>query len=528
MNADDKQTAEINESQRAAGGGPPAEMGYGSRSHSSFDIEISTGQADAVRADCIVVTVDNAGELSAAAQLLDARIGGKLSHLVARGSVSGEAGSALLLLVFEHLEVSAVLLLGSGNPETRDRAVFRRMLGAAHREIARFPFCDIALYLVDTTVPEADRYWQLRDQIAVFEELAYRYPRDSGDRPERQRRRLLVSGRKSDQRALDHGRGIARAVTTTRCLADTPPNLCTPTFLADFASGCGEANERIRIEVLDEPRIEALGMNALLSVGQGSAEPTKLVVMHYNGSAAEEPPVVLIGKGVTFDTGGTSIKSREGMKLMKYDMCGAAAVIGVFDAVAELELPINVVAIAVCAENMPGRDATRPSDVVRTMSGRTVEVLNPDAEGRLLLCDALTFAQQFNPAVVIDVATLTGASLVALGRHYSAMFANRNELANELVSAGMQAQDKVWQLPLSEEDLPQLESQFADIANIGDGTAGCVVAALFLSTFAGSQSWAHLDVSGTAKRHGETVGATGRPAALLLQFLLSRAEANAP
>nr|MBF0684011.1 leucyl aminopeptidase [Pseudomonas sp.] len=322
----------------------------------------------------------------------------------------------------------------------------------------------------------------------------------------------------------------ANGMTLTRNLGNLPANICTPTYLAEAARNVGSQHD-FKVEVLERKQLEALKMGSFLSVAKGSDEPPRFIVMHYQGAkkpagrgarAAGPAPIVLVGKGVTFDSGGISIKPAATMDEMKYDMCGAASVIGTLKAVAELQLPVNVVGIIPACENLPSGRANKPGDVVTSMSGQTIEVLNTDAEGRLLLCDALTYAERFQPAAVIDIATLTGACVVALGHVNTGLFTQDEELAQSLLDASRQAIDPTWRLPLEDDYQPQLKSNFADIANIGGPPAGSVTAACFLSRFTKQYRWAHLDIAGTAWKGGKEKGATGRPVPLLVQYIMNQ------
>jgi len=320
--------------------------------------------------------------------------------------------------------------------------------------------------------------------------------------------------------ALEKGQAIANGMALARQLGDMPANICTPTHLAETAESLAKAYN-LQCDILEESDMTSLGMNSLLSVGKGSSEPSKLISLQYsNGGDAK--PIVLVGKGVTFDTGGISLKPGAGMDEMKYDMCGAASVLGTMRAVAEMALPVNLTVVVPTVENMPAHNASKPGDVVKSMSGQTIEILNTDAEGRLILCDALTYCEKFNPKVIIDVATLTGAVIIALGKHHSGVMANDQSLADDLISAGNTALDTVWQLPLDDEYDELLKSNFADMANIGGREAGTVTAACFLSRFTKDYRWAHLDVAGTAWVSGSKKGATGRPVPLLTQYIINQ------
>jgi leucyl aminopeptidase len=336
------------------------------------------------------------------------------------------------------------------------------------------------------------------------------------------RRSELAAG----ELALTRAQAIARGTSVAKDLGNLPPNICTPTYLAQRAREIAEAHG-MGCEVLETADMEKIGMNALLAVARGSMQPPKLIVMQYRGGNEDAPPVALIGKGITFDTGGISLKPAAEMDEMKYDMCGAASVLGTMQAVAEMRLPINVVALIPSTENMPSGQATRPGDIVKTLSGQSVEILNTDAEGRLILCDAMTYAERYNPAAVIDIATLTGACVIALGHVAAGLFANDDALAREILSAGDAAYDRAWHMPLWDDYQEQLRSNFADMANIGGRPAGSVTAACFLSRFAKNFRWAHLDIAGVAWRSGREKGATGRPVSLLCHFLIDRSSEQA-
>ena len=321
--------------------------------------------------------------------------------------------------------------------------------------------------------------------------------------------------------STQYGEAVGRGMNLCRHLGNTPANICTPTFLAEKAKSLSDENACIKTMILGESEMRDLGMLSLLSVGNASAQPSKLIVMEYNGSKTMQQPIVLVGKAVTFDTGGISLKPGRGMDEMKFDMCGGASVLGVMSALSEAALDINVVGLIPAVENMPSGNATKPGDVIKSMSGITIEILNTDAEGRLILCDALTYANRFKPKYVVDIATLTGAVIGALGKFTTGMLSNSEELAEILVNCGNSSGDRVWQLPLWKEYDEQLKSNFADLANIG-GEAGTITAGCFLSRFTKDYKWAHLDIAGTAWISGKNKGATGRPVPLLMEFLRSQ------
>jgi leucyl aminopeptidase len=329
---------------------------------------------------------------------------------------------------------------------------------------------------------------------------------------------------KGAEAGLQRGRALAEGMALTKDLGNLPPNVCTPGYLADQARELGK-RYRMKVQVFDRADIEKMGMGALLAVARGSHEPPKFIVVEHRGARKEGKPVVLVGKGITFDTGGISIKPAAEMDEMKFDMSGAGSVLGTLKAVGEMKLPLNVVGLVPTTENMPGGQATKPGDIVKSMSGQTVEILNTDAEGRLILCDALTYAERYEPSAVIDIATLTGACVIALGHVASGLFANDDALAQELLTAADAAHDRAWRMPLWDDYQDQLKSNFADFANIGGRPAGSVTAACFLARFARKFKWAHLDIAGTAWRGGKEKGATARPVPMLTEFLVRRAAA---
>jgi leucyl aminopeptidase len=326
--------------------------------------------------------------------------------------------------------------------------------------------------------------------------------------------------KKGDQ-ALQRGLAIASGIRFAKDLGNLPGNICTPTFLAEQALELGKTFD-FKVEVLEKKDMEKLGMGSFLSVARGSRQPPKLIVMHYSKGGAGQKPVALVGKGITFDAGGISIKPAGDMDEMKYDMCGAASVLGTFRAIAEMKLPINVVGVIPTCENLPDGDANKPGDIVTSMSGQTIEILNTDAEGRLILCDALTYTERFEPTAVVDIATLTGACVIALGHHVSGLFGNSDSLTKELHNAGEESFDRVWPMPTWDDYQDQLKSNFADMANIGGRAGGSITAACFLSRFAKKFEWAHLDIAGTAWKSGKDKGSTGRPVPLLTHFLMQR------
>jgi leucyl aminopeptidase len=404
---------------------------------------------------------------------------------------------------------------------------FHRANAEAARVLKGLPLDTAVSYLTELELPGKDASWKVRTAALASDGQAYRYsatlkPKDPPKTAEWSS--ITFAAPESARSALDIARALAKGVRFTRELGNLPPNLCTPAHLAAQAQKLAEEHAGVRCEILEEADMRRLGMGALLGVAQGSANPPKLIVLEWRGAAPADPPIALVGKGVTFDTGGISIKPSAGMEEMKFDMCGAAAVLGAFLTAVELALPINLVCVAPAVENMPGGKAQRPSDVVTTLSGQTVEVLNTDAEGRLILCDALSYVQKYSPQVIVDVATLTGACVIALGKHASGLMSKDDALADELLAAGEASLDRAWRLPLWDDYQSQLETAFADIANIGGKYAGAITAGCFLSRFTEGYRWAHLDIAGTAWEEGRKGSATGRPVPLLVQWLLDRAQ----
>ncbi|MGD8854612.1 MAG: leucyl aminopeptidase, partial [Gammaproteobacteria bacterium] len=410
---------------------------------------------------------------------------------------------------------------------------FAKVVSAAAAALQSSGATDALSYLTELDVEGRALGWKAQRCVEATREALYRFDelKSEPEPPKRPLRRLTLGV--ADQSDLPVAKGgvrsgiaVANGVDLARVLGNRPGNLCTPSDLATQARELRELHKALRIEVLERKDMEKLGMGALLSVARGSRQPPKLIVIRYAGGEKNEKPVVLVGKGVTFDSGGISLKPGQAMDEMKFDMCGAASVFGAMSAAAELELPINLIGVVPATENLPDGDASKPGDVVTSMSGQTIEILNTDAEGRLILCDALTYAKKFDPHVVVDIATLTGACVVALGKHASGLLSNDQDLANQLLSAGQTSGDRAWQLPLWDEYDEQLKTNFADMANIGGRDAGTITAACFLGRFTRDYRWAHIDIAGTAWKTGDAKGATGRPVPLLMQFLMNQCAAS--
>jgi len=491
------------------------------------EFSIKQSSPEKQRSGCVVVGIYEGGKLSAAAQLLDKSASHHLSDLIARGDMSGKAGSTLMLHHITNISAERVLLVGLGKAGELTNKASVDILRATFSALNSTPAKDATLYVIDEGVGK-DLAWVIRQAVFAAAESVYRA--DSlKSKPSKPATLKNVTFATLDKPAaalknvLDHAIATAHGMELAKTLGNLPGNVCTPTYLAAKATSLGKAHKSIKTTVLEEKDMRKLGMGSLLSVTQGSEQPAKLITMEYHGADKKHKPVVLVGKGITFDSGGISLKPGADMDEMKYDMCGAASVLGTMQAIAEMGLKLNVVGVIPACENLPSGKATKPGDIVTSMSGQTIEILNTDAEGRLILCDALTYSKKFNPDTVIDIATLTGACVIALGNVASGLFSNEDKLAKELLAAGEQSHDRAWQLPLWEDYQPLLDSNFADMQNIGGRAGGTITAACFLARFTKDYRWAHLDIAGTANKSGKEKGATGRPVPLLTQYLINRA-----
>ncbi len=458
------------------------------------------------------------------AELIDRASNGALSQLVKSGDVDPYWKQPTMLYGLDGVKAKRILVMGCGEPEKFDAARFDLVCKSAGTFLRDHVTTSAHVCLHEVTVENKDSHWHLRQAAVGIDRANYRYtatkaPKDHDNDP-------LISasfyGDDKFQTTLNEAKGLAKGYLRSRELGNMPPNICNPAYLAETAGDIAQSYPNVSVEILESDEMARLGMSALLAVGRGSVNEPRLIVLKYQGKDDDSQPIVLVGKGITFDTGGISLKPGANMEQMKFDMGGAAGVIGAFEACADMQLSINLVCVVAAAENMPGGNAYRPGDVLTSMSGKTIEVLNTDAEGRLVLCDALTYSQRFNPLALIDVATLTGAAVVALGHHASAIMSKHDDLVDELIEAGQSAVDRGWRLPIWEDYQPQIKSAFADMKNVGGMAAGCITAGCFLSRFTDGQRWAHIDCAGSTWIWGSDGGSTGRPVGLLTQFLINQ------
>ena len=484
--------------------------------------------------DCLVIAVAAKNKFSAEAKEIDIASGKRLARVLENGDFDGSLGTSLMLQGLEGVKAKRVLLVGSGDKAKLSLKEARKLLVSITKSLLSSQAKDAHLALASLALAGADHYWLAERLAQELEDASYSYSTTKSTKAKASALKSIslaapkgTSKAKIDT-AFASGVATGRGINCAKELGNLPGNICTPTYLAQQAIDLAKGNRALTVKVLSEKQMARLGMGSLLSVSAGSSQEAQLIVMEYKGAKvkpkADRPaPHMLVGKGITFDTGGISLKAGAAMDEMKFDMCGAASVIGTMAAVVEMALPIDIVAIVAAAENMPSGKATKPGDVVTSMSGLTIEILNTDAEGRLVLCDALTYGERYKPASVIDVATLTGAAVATFGSHVSAMLSNDDALAAELSDCGNASLDQVWQLPLHDEYQHLLDSNFADIANIGGPRAGTITAACFLSRFTKKLKWAHLDIAGSAWNSGAAKGATGRPVSLLLEYLRRKA-----
>jgi leucyl aminopeptidase len=493
-----------------------------------MNFSLESGAPQKLESDCLIAGLFESDGPTGDLASLDRASRGRIKELIDNGDLTGKLGQCDVLRGLPGIKAARVLVVGLGNAEEFSESRYCRVTQEAMSRLHRTGASEAVSCLPGLEVGERDLAWRLRQGAQIAEHSAYRYsetvaPKDGESRIER-----MGFGigrvRKTDtlQAALDSASAIGAGQALARRLGDLPANICTPEFLANEARALNKRHPHVTVEVLERAALEEMGMGSLLGVAQGSRNEPRLIVFRYNGGAKNDAPYAFIGKGITFDTGGISLKPGPAMDEMKFDMCGGASVFGLMESVGLLEPGVNVVGVVPAVENMPDGNAYRPGDVLKSMSGQTIEVLNTDAEGRLILCDALTYVERFEPASVVDMATLTGACVIALGRHASGLMSPDDELAEDLLAAGDASFDRAWRLPLWEDYQEPLDSNFADMANVGGKAAGAITAGCFLWRFATEYPWAHLDIAGTAWLTGKQKGATGRPVPLLVQYLLDR------
>ncbi len=477
---------------------------------------------------CLVAAIYEDGSLPTLTAALDKASRKAISKLVSKGDISGKKGESLLLQKQDGIRAQRILLVGAGKAKELDAKAFSALMTSTGKILEKYGFADAALAIADLPVKDLNAVRKGELVARNLMTLIYRYTATKA-RVAKSKMPSRIAAILSDSKertalakGLVTGAAVGNGMNIARQLGNLPGNICTPTYLGEQAHQLAAKNRSLlKTKVLTEAQMKKLGMHSLLSVGKGSDEPSALIIMEYRGASATTRPDILVGKGITFDSGGISLKPGAAMDEMKYDMCGAASVLGVMTALCELKPRINVVGVIASAENMPSGCANKPGDIVTSMSKQTIEILNTDAEGRLVLCDALTYIDRYKPKSVIDIATLTGACIVALGSVVSGMMSNDDKLAETLYQCGQDSLDPCWRLPIWEEYQEQLNSNFADIANIGGPKAGAITAGCFLARFTKSYKWAHLDIAGTAWLQGNAKGATGRPVPLLMEYLLN-------
>ena len=492
-----------------------------------MEFVVKSGAAEKQKTACLVIGVHKK-TLPPSATAIDSLTEGYLAGVLKRGDLDFKPGHSLMLLHTHHAPFERLLLLAMGdNNKPLKEAEFKKLTANLASQLKSVNSREATVAIEDIAVEGKSLQWITRQVVEAVEYAFYQFSHfknDTGKGPSLKKVTLLADRKNAEavKAGLSQGQAIGNGRNVARTLGNLPGNICHPTYLADEAKALAKKHAKLTTKVLNEKQMSDLGMSSLLSVSAGSEQEARLICMEFKNGKRGAKPLVLLGKGITFDTGGISLKPGAAMDEMKFDMCGAASVFGVMNAIVEMDLPVNVIGMVAAAENMPSGKATRPGDIVTSMSGKTIEILNTDAEGRLVLCDALTYAERYKPEAVIDIATLTGACIVALGHHTTGLLSNNEPLTEELLSASKEAMDRAWQLPMGEEYTQQLDSNFADMANIGGPSAGTITAACFLAKFAEAYPWAHLDIAGTAWKSGKEKGATGRPVPMLVQYLLNK------
>ncbi|MDC0586769.1 leucyl aminopeptidase [Gammaproteobacteria bacterium] len=494
---------------------------------------INTNKSSEIRTDCLILPVFEDGILRGASKTINSQNNNLIKDFQSNGDISGKLGQTRILPINKQ-SYKRIVLVGCGKFDKYFERNYKKAITSALKKLSSTSHKNATNLLAsDDLIGKNDELYYRASRIMVesWYEITYQYTATNSKKEKKYSLSKLYFGTNGNKRSssmskgLKHGESIGSAIQKVKYLGDLPANICTPSFLVKETRKIANKNKSISLKVLNESDMKKLKMGSLLSVTAGASEPAKLIVAEYKGSKSKSKPIVIVGKGITFDTGGVSLKPSNGMDEMKYDMCGAATTIGLLQMVSELKLSINAVFIVPACENVVGSRATKPGDIVTAMSGTTIEVLNTDAEGRLILADALTYAQKFKPELIIDMATLTGACVVALGKHMSGFMTNSESLANELSYAGEVSNDQTWRLPLNEDYAKQIKSNFADVANISTNGvgAGTITAGCFLQKFVGDYDWAHIDIAGVAWLEGSNKGATGRPVAMVSEFLINRA-----
>ena len=484
-----------------------------------------------IKSDCLMVPVFDDGKLRGATKLVNTSNGKLIEDFIRNKDIQGKIGQTRIIPVTGK-SYKRIVLVGCGKFENFSQKNYRKAVISALKKISLSNHKKVVSLIHDGVekIDSPKKAYRLARVLAEsWHSISYQYTTTKeSNRQKLNLRRIEIgtNGKKAIKDlkiGLEHGDAIGKATQLVRHLGDLPANICTPSYLASVARKIVSKNKSASLKVLNEAQMKKLGMNSLLSVTAGAAEPAKMIIAEFMNGQKSQKPVAVVGKGITFDTGGISLKPSNKMDEMKYDMCGAATTIGLLQMVTELNLPINAVFVVPACENVPSSTATLPGDVVKSMSGTTIEILNTDAEGRLILADALTYTQKYKPKVIVDMATLTGACVVALGAHHSGLMSNSDQLAEKLFQCGQSTDDVTWRLPLTEEYADQIVSNFADVANIstrGSG-AGTITAGCFLQKFVGDYDWAHIDIAGVAWAEGANKGATGRPMGLMSEFLIN-------
>lgn len=497
-----------------------------------MDYSIKNDSLETLSTECLLLGFYAKRKLSPTATALDESMGGLITHWLKRDDPEGKPGDILTVNHLPEGKIERLILVGLGKKDELTASNYRKALLAAANALKSTGAKQATSALHEAELNNRPLAWKIRQTVEILESAAYRYTqtkseKDQGKPPRLEKVQFLLDPEDDAATAetgIKQAKAIANGMKLARDLGNLPGNICTPAYLAEQAGKLGKQHKKIKVKILDEVELKELGMGSFLSVSRGSREPAKLIIMEYHGASTKTKPHVLVGKGLTFDAGGISLKPALGMDEMKYDMCGGAAVIATLGVAAELGLPLNVIGLVPASENLPDGAANKPGDIVTSMAGITIEILNTDAEGRLILCDALTYAKRYDPVAVIDTATLTGACITALGRHPSGLMGNDDALCESLIKAGEETHDRVWRLPIWDDYQEQLKSNFADAANIGGPDGGAITAGCFLSRFTKDYKWAHVDIAGTAWKTGNEKGSTGRPVPLLSQYLIDQAQ----